>query len=140
MTLREGFEAVSQSPGLAIGLLTFVPAITWILSLIAGKESSLSPWKYVYSVLIYITCILGVLSIVFWGYLFLFERQSIWDVNLVVQILPVISMILTLFIIRQKISFSSIPGFDRLSGLIGMLFALLTFLWVIDRTRIFVIS
>jgi hypothetical protein len=140
MTLREAFEAISESPAVAIGFLTMIPVLTWILSKIAGKESALSPWKYFYSILIYIASILGVLSIVLWGYLFLFERQSVWDVNLILQILPVVSMVLTLLIIRQVVPYSAIPGFDRLSGLIIMLFALLIFLWVIDRTRILVIS
>ena len=140
MTLREAFEAISESPAVAIGFLTMIPVLTWILSKIAGKESALSPWKYFYSILIYIASILGVLSIVLWGYLFLFERQSVWDVNLILQILPVVSMVLTLLIIRQVVPYSAIPGFDRLSGLIIMLFALLIFLWVIDRTRILDIS
>jgi hypothetical protein len=73
-------------------------------------------------------------------YLFLFERGSIMNTDLFTQILPVISMILTLNIIRRNVAFESIPGFGRISDLMFMIGALIVVMWLLDRTHIYAFS
>ena len=73
-------------------------------------------------------------------YLFLFERQSIWDANLYTQFLPVLVMLITLMIIKRYVQLEAIPGFGRLTGLILMISAVLVAMWFLDKTHIFVFS
>jgi hypothetical protein len=70
----------------------------------------------------------------------LFERRSILEMNIFTQIVPVISMIVTLFLIRRNVSLDIVPGFGKLSGLLMMTTAVIALLWILDRTRIFAIT
>ncbi len=115
--------------------------LTALLAYIFGKgEGSISPWKYLYSFLVYLVCIPGIAAIVLNLYLVLIEKQSLLDLNLYTQILPIISMIVTLLLIRKNVSFDDIPGFHKISALIWILMALMALLWVCEKTHIFVIS
>ena len=44
-------------------------------------------------------------------------------------------MIICLKIIRNYVSFDAIPGFDKLSGFMTIIAALMVFMWVLDRFR-----
>lgn len=97
-------------------------------------------WRYVYAGLVYLACIPGVFAITLNVYLFLFERQSIWDLNLTLQVLPILTMVGTLMLIRRKMPFDYIPGFGRLSGFLTLIAAIMGIMWFIDRTRIYAIA
>lgn len=115
--------------------------LTALLALWLGKgEGHQSPWKFLYSALVYLTCIPGIFALTLSLYLFLFERRSIMDTNIYTQILPVLSMVATLWLIKRNVSLDFIPGFGKLSGLLMVLFALIVLLWVLDRMRIFAIT
>lgn len=77
----------------------------------------MSPWKYLYSFLIYAVTIPGLFAISLSIYLFFFERGSIMDANIFTQVLPIISMLLTISIIRKTVDLDLIPGFNKLSSL-----------------------
>jgi len=49
-------------------------------------------------------------------------------------------MFATLFIIQKNVDLKSIPGFGKVKGLIFMLLGLFSIMWVLEKTRIFVIS
>jgi membrane protein implicated in regulation of membrane protease activity len=50
-------------------------------------------------------------------------------------------MLLTLWLIRRNVvSFDYIPGFQKLSGLVLMIFATIAIMWIVDRTHIVVFS
>ena len=115
--------------------------LTALLAWILGKgEGHISPWKYLYSVLVYLTCIPGIFAITLSIYMFLFERRSILDTNIYTQIVPVLSMILTLILIRRNVSLDMVPGFGKLSGLLLIISAVIVLLWILDRMRIFAIT
>ncbi|MBK9149672.1 MAG: hypothetical protein IPM26_01195 [Saprospiraceae bacterium] len=140
MTLGQFFESVSAQPS---GLLTFfvmVPVTALIAGILGKGEGHLSPWKYLYSVLIYLACIPGIFALTLSVYLFLFERTSILDTNVFTQILPVICMIATLWLVRKNVDLKFVPGFGRLNGLMFMLTALITLMWILEKTHIWVIS
>jgi hypothetical protein len=107
---------------------------------LAKGEGEESPWKYLYSTLLYLVCVPGIFSISLQIYLFLFERRSIFDMNILLEVLPVLSMIATILIVRKNVNMDRIPGFDKLSGLVMMICAALAIMWFIDRTRIVVFS
>ena len=58
------------------------------------------------------------------------------DVDLILQVLPIVSMVMTLLIIRRNVDLDYIPGFDKLSGLLMIITAVLGLMWLADRTRI----
>lgn len=140
MTLGDFFRICSENPSILLFYMIVVP-LTAVLAWIFGKgEGHLSPWKYLYSFLVYLTCIPGIFAITLSIYLFLFERRSIMETNVYTQILPVLSMIVTLMLIRKNVSLDDVPGFGRLSGLIMIITAVIALLWILDRMRIFAIT
>lgn len=140
MTLRNFIEMLGNNPFYILVFFLLVP-FTAILAGFFGKgEGHLSPWKYLYSILIYLACIPGVFAIAFSVYLFLFERRSIFDTDLYTQIIPIVSMFVTIFNIRNNVNLDAIPGFNKISGLILVIAATLIFMWLIDRTHIYAFS
>lgn len=141
MTLQQFFDRISQQPDWLLLYFAIVPLMAFLALLLGKNEGHLSPWKYFYAFVVYLACIPGIFSVALNVYLFLFERRSIFDFNIYTQILPFFSMLLTLWLIRRNVpSFDYIPGFQKVSGLIFMIFATLAIMWIVDRTRIVVFS
>ncbi len=140
MTLGDFFEAVGNNPQPTIFYFLALPIAAYLLDIFAKDEGHLSPWRYIYSGLIYLCSIPGIFAITLSIYLFFFERRSVMDINIYTQILPILSMVVTLWLIRRNITFESIPGFDRMTSLLTLLLALIGVMWVLDRTRIWAIT
>ncbi len=140
MTLREFLDYIGDAPGLAIAFLILIP-FTALIAMVLGKgEGHIAPWKYLYSVLIYLICIPGIFGIALSIYLFLFEKQSIFDMDMYTQVFPVISMGATLLLIGKNVSLDKIPGFGKMGGLIMMIISIFAIMWFLDRVRLFVFS
>ena len=140
MTLGDFFEICSNNPAILIFYVIAVP-LTALLALIFGKgQAEMSPWKYLYTALVYLAAVPGIFSVTLNIYLFLFDQQSVMDTNIYTQILPILSMILTLYLIKKNISLDDVPGFDKLSGLLIVIIVILGIMWILDRTRILVIT
>jgi hypothetical protein len=140
MTLGDFFRICSENPGILLFYMIAVP-LTALLAWIFGRgEGHISPWKYLYSFLVYLTCIPGIFAITLSIYLVLFEQRSILETNIFTQIVPVISMVVTLVLIRRNVSLDDVPGFGKLSGLIMIITAVIALLWILDRMRIFAIT
>ncbi len=138
MTLRDFFSWIGENPTTLLGFFFILP-FTALVALIIGKgEGNKSPWNYFYSALVYLSCIPGIFSVALSIYFFLFERGSILNANVYTQIVPVFSMIATLYLISRNVSFDLIPGFGKISGLMMMIGTALVFMWLIDRTHIIV--
>jgi len=60
--------------------------------------------------------------------------------NLFTQVLPVMVMVLTLWLIKRNVPFEYIPGFNKISGLIMVMMAIIAVMWLLDRTRIFAVT
>ncbi len=140
MTLRALFQLLSDNPIVVMFYFLAVPLTALLAGWLGRGEGHLTPWKNLYTLLIYLSVIPAIFGVFLTVYLFLFERQSILDTNIYTQILPVISMALTLWLIRRNVSFEYIPGFNRLSGLFVMIAAVLMLMWIFDRTRLLVFS
>ena len=137
MTLREFFDYLGQNPGVLLAYFLFVPFTALIANLMGRGEGHLSPWKYLYALLIFMVCIPGICAVTLSVYQFLFERGSVMNADVLLQILPIVSMIATLAIIRRNVAFEHVPGFDRISGLMFGIGAIITLMYLLDRTRIF---
>jgi hypothetical protein len=140
MTLAEFFKLLAENPTWILAYFILIPLVALVLGWISGEEGHLSPWKYVYSALIYLVCVPGIFAVTLSIYLFIFERRSIMDTDVYTQILPVLSMIITMMVIRKNVDLKWIPGFEKISGLITMITATLALMWLADRTHIWVIS
>ncbi|HJL60314.1 MAG TPA: hypothetical protein QF517_00040 [Pseudomonadales bacterium] len=98
------------------------PLFGWSLGFVTyNREGRIMFFDYVYSVLIYLVCIPGVISAVLIGYSLFFVRQNLLEVNFLIYFVPIISMALSFFLIGRRVSFNRLPGFGRLSGLMMMI-------------------
>lgn len=140
MTLRDFFSLLGNNPAYLIFYFAIIPIAALLANLLGKGEGHLSPWKYLYSILIYAVCVPGIFAVTLSVYYFLFEKRSILDTDVYIQILPIVSMVFTLLIIRRSVDFDYIPGFNKLSGLMTMIAATLGIMWFIDRTHIYAIT
>lgn len=140
MTLGEFFQWTGSHPGLLLGYFIIVPLIALLAGMFGKGQGHLSPWKYLYSILIYLVSIPGIFAVTLSIYFFLFERRSILDTNLYTQVLPVLSMAATILTIKKQVSLDLVPGFDKISGLIMVIATLMCLMWIIDKTHIYAIT
>lgn len=138
MTLREFFDFIDANPTLPVAFFAAIPVTALLAGWISREDGRLSPWKYLYSVLIYMVCIPGIFAATLGVYFFLFERGSLMNMDLIVQVLPVISMVFTLAIIQRSVPFEYIPGFGKLSNLMMMIAAILILMFILQRTQLIV--
>jgi hypothetical protein len=140
MTARELMEAAGQHSIYLIIYFAALPALALVLGYIHGpNKGSLSPWKYIYSFLVFGACIPGILAAVITGYILFLTRENLLDFNLLVYVLPIIVMLVTLVLISRNVSFEEVPGFHRLSGLIATMAVTFALVMLIEKTRIWVV-
>ena len=114
--------------------------MSWLTGVIHGENNGRnSPWKYFYTILVYLACIPGVLSAVLTGYIIFFTRENLLDTNVLVHFIPIVSMTVSLILIRKNVSYDDVPGFDRLSGLITMIAVTFIVVLGIYKTRLWVV-
>ncbi len=140
MTLQEFFTFLSEQPIYVLAYFGLIPLTAILAGLLGRGEGHISPWKYLYSALVYLVCVPGIFAVSLNIYLFLFENQSILQYNILTQFVPIISMIVTLLVIRYNVDLDRIPGFGKLSGLIMVIAVALGLMWIVDRTRLLVFS
>lgn len=136
MTLNDFFELLNAHPTYTLGFLILIPAMAFIIGIIADDRSHLNPWKSVYMILLYLICIPGIFSVTLLIFTFLFENRSIYDIDLITHVLPPISMVITIFVTKKYVSLDRVPGFGKLTGLIMMISVILLLFWVLQKTRI----
>jgi len=103
------------------------------------KEKIVSPLRYVYSFLVYLTCVPGMLSAVVTAYSLFFLRANLLEVNFLIYFLPMVSMFVTLMIIARNVTLDDIPGFDRLSDLMVLLGVTFFITLGIQKTRLWIL-
>jgi hypothetical protein len=140
MTLGEFFTMCGDNPKLLLGFFLLIPLMALLALFFSKGQGHQSPWKYLYTVLIYLVSIPGIFAVTLSVYLFLFERRSVMDINIYTQLLPVVSMLATILLIRKQVDLDLVPGFDRLSGLFAILAILMGIMWILDKTHIYAIT
>ena len=122
MTLR---DLISTADFLRVPLLIgfcSVVVFTGLIGALHGKDrGGRPPWRYLYAVLVYATCVPGTFAAVLVAYALFFSGENLLDVNVIVYLLPIVAMGATLGVMRRNVEFSSIPGINRLAGLMTML-------------------
>lgn len=138
MTIRELIQLAGQHPVALASLFLLTPLAAWLCGWMHRPgQGSNSPWKYAYSVLVYLACVPGMFAGVLTAYSLFFTRENLLDVSFLVYILPIVSMVVSLVLIHKSVSFEAIPGFDRLSGLMVMIACSFAIALAVEKTRIF---
>jgi hypothetical protein len=140
MTLEQFFQKMGEQPNFLLAYFLLIPILAIIVGLIGRGEGHLSPWKYIYSILIYLVSVPGIFAVCLNIYFFLFQRGDIMQTNVYFQILPIVSMVSTIFLIRRNVELAYVPGFDKISGLWFMLFVSMFLMWFIEKIHIVVFS
>lgn len=140
MTIQQFLNYVSNDPFYWLLYLSLLPFTALLFLLLAKNEGTKSPWKYAYSTLIYLSCVPGIFALVFLVYRFIFENQQILNVDIYTQLLPIFSMAFTIFLIKKNVNLTYIPGFGKLSGLLMMIFATFSVMWIINKTQLLAIT
>lgn len=140
MSLRDLMEWMGQSPLPLAAFLGAPPVAAGLIGYFHGRgQGGATPWKYFYALLVYLVSLPGMCAAVLTGYALFFRNESLLDVNALVYLLPIASMVVTLLLIRRSVDFGQVPGFDRLSGLMVMMAVSFAMALAIQRTRIWVI-
>lgn len=140
MTPRQWLEWISAQPLWLFGYLIALPVFSLALgSLHKPGAGNGSPWKFLYSGLVFGACIPGMFGAVIALYVLLFTRQNLLDMNVLVTFGPVAAMALTLGIAARHVDFGPLPGFGRLSGLLTILGLTFAALFLLSRTRIWIV-
>lgn len=141
MTLNQFIQSVGENPSYVFGYFIAVLLAAALTGWISKNDGHRSPWKYLYALLIYLVCVPGILSVGLNFYVFLFERgRSIFNADIYTQVLPIVGMFFTLGVIKRSVNLDYIPGFQRLTGLMFMMFATLGLMYGLDRMKIFVFT
>jgi hypothetical protein len=139
MTIRDLIDLAGQYPLVLAAAFLAPPLTAWLLGLMHPRgQGGLAPWKYFSAVLVYLTCLPGMFAGVITAYSLFFSRENLLDANLLVYVLPIVSMAATLVLIRRNVSFDQVPGFDRISGLMAMVGCSFVIALAIQKTNIFV--
>ena len=136
MTLQQLFDLLSANPSIILFYFFAIPMTAFLAGIFGKGEGHLTPWKQLYCVLVFAAAIPGIFALILNIYLFLFERQPILETNIYTQIFPLLVMFLTFWLIKRNVPFELIPGFDRISGLLMIVLAVLAVMWLLDRLHI----
>jgi hypothetical protein len=136
MTLQDFFNFLGEHPSYVTGYFLLIPLAALLMNWISSGVGHESPWRYGYSILIFAACVPGVFSVALSVYFFLFERGSILNTNILTQVLPLISMILTISIVKRNVSLAYVPGSERISSLMMLIGATLLLMYILHKTHI----
>jgi hypothetical protein len=137
MTIQELVNFLGTYPKILLLFFILLPVFTFSYGKTFAKEKGIqSPHKYVYSSLVYLTCVPGIFAAIITIYSLFFIHTNLLQVNLLVYFVPIISMVVTLVLIRQNIKLDQIPGYYRLTGLMALLAATFIFALILIKTRI----
>jgi len=141
MSVQDFIEWISKYPFWVSTYFVLIPGIPVFIGMLQEKgeyRGEKPPWRHVYAALIYLTTFPGVCAAVLTAYSIFFTRKNLLEVNALVYLLPIASMILTYHLIGQRARFSRLPGFDRLSGLLTLTALTFLILLVLYKLRIIV--
>lgn len=137
VTARDLLDFVGRHPLVIVGLFVLLPAAVVVTGALHGPGGGTrSPWRYLYAVIVYLACVPGVGAAVVTAYTLFFTRENLLDKNLLVYVVPIVSMALTLLLIRKRVPFDDVPGFHRIWGLMTLIAVTFVILLVIHKTFI----
>lgn len=138
MTGRELVDLAGSNPLILGSVLGAPPLIALVLGFVHKRgNGGNAPWKFVYTLVIYATCIPGMLAAVLTGYTLFLSRENLMDQNVLVYLAPIAAMTVTLMVARKNVDFAAVPGFDRIWGLMTMIAMTFVIVLAVSKTSIF---
>jgi hypothetical protein len=139
MTLRELIHSAGQYWLPVFAVLVAVPVVSFLVGMShRNGEGRNAPWKFAYTVLVYLACIPGIFGAVLTAYTMFFSKESLLDANPLIYFMPIATMVVTLVLIRKRVSFDDVPGFGRLSGLLVLIGCSFAIALALHKTRILI--
>lgn len=108
--------------------MAFITLFPLLLCFVLKKSGSQKIANLVMSGPIFLTTFPGVFFSLILGYLLFFSSKDLLDINYI-YFIPPIWMVVSLFLYSKCVKFDDVPGFDKISGLIG--FSSITFFAVL---------
>ena len=138
MTLKDLFDRIAVNPEPILLYFGLLPLLAGGIGFACGSKAPQKPYSIVFSTLIYLSCIPGIFSVMI---LLddIFTRRGWRNFDVYTQILPIISMALTVHIISKRVSLDLLPGFKRLSGFITMIAGTFLVIFVLERLNFHVL-
>jgi len=136
MTLGDFFGFLNANPYYIVFYFLAIPLGAFLANWLGKGEGHESPWCIFYSTLLYMVAIPAIFSIILNVYHMLFENISIYDANIFTQVLPIGSMLLTFFLIKQNVNFKDIPGFGKLTGFVGTITAVMLIMFILNKMHL----
>jgi hypothetical protein len=140
MTIQELLQQAGRYPWVITGFFASVPLVAWIVGRLHGRgRGGAPPWTYIYATLVYVSCVPGLFAAVVTAYALFFTAANLLEVNVLVYLLPVVSMTVTLVLVGKNVDFDAVPGFHRLSGLMTLLTVSFVVALAVSRTRLWIV-
>lgn len=137
MTLADLYNWMAQNPMYILGYIGLVPFFTGIIALFRSQANTV---KAIISIFLYSISIPVLLNTMILLYLIIFENKSLMSLNFIFDILPIVSLIATIFIINKYYDISTLPWFGKLYGLFLMLGSLFVIMIILEKTRLIIFS
>lgn len=102
MTIEDLLTYLTNDKTALFLFFILLPIITVIITIVSAGRSLEKPYSYLFSGLLFVVCIPGVLSITLWIYSMFFERKAIWQLPFFVYYLPIIIMAICIYILKKK--------------------------------------
>jgi hypothetical protein len=138
MTLQELFARAEAQPWVALAYFGLPPALAWLAGRMhpRGRVAD-SPLRYVYMVLLYMVCLPGILAAV--ALADRLAQGQLMQAGLLSEVLPVLSMLVTLGLVRGQAPPEQIPGFRRIAGFVWLLALSGTAVYLLTKTHIWIV-
>lgn len=122
MTLEHLIEYFTKDSMAVLLFFMILPILVVILNGAAAGQGNSTPYDKMYSIIVYVVSVPGILSITVWMYSMFFEHKSLWKLDPFVYYLPVASMAACLILIKKNARFKDLPWFGEFYELMILIF------------------
>ena len=81
MTLQQLFDMMGENPSFIMFYFISLPILSFVMTWITNEDSYKSPWKFIYSGLVYAACIPGIFATMLIAYSMFFENKSLFTLT-----------------------------------------------------------
>lgn len=137
MNLYELLELIDTHPWPVLAYFIGLPLLAWLAGgLHARGAAYASPVRWLYSAVIYGVAVPGIIAAV--ALADTVAHGRLMDAGVLSQFLPLISMLTTFGIVRQKANPDEIPGFRRMTAFMLLLVLTAAGVFLLMKTRIWI--
>jgi hypothetical protein len=137
MNLSDLLASVEARPAPVLGYFLALPAVAWLAGRFHPRGTVFqSPVRWVYSAVLYGAAIPGIVAGVALADTLAHER--LMQAGVLSQLLPLLSMLITVGIIRRQAAPEHIPGFSQMTGFLLLLVFTAVGVFLLMQIRIWI--